>query len=147
MKVDGLGVVLAIILLPIILVVSYYIQLQVDTIATENSYDTSLLNATYDAMYAFEINTANEELSSVADSLRSIILASNNVLLNSLATNLGISNASKEHLQPYIPAVLYTLYDGYYIYAPTETPVVARDTDTSSADGLVKSGEDRKSVV
>ena len=33
MKVDGLGVIMAIILLPIILVVTYYIQLQVDTIA------------------------------------------------------------------------------------------------------------------
>ena len=109
MKVDGLGVILAIILLPIILVVTYYIQLQVDTIAKENTYNTKLLNATYDAMSAFEINTANEELSSVADSMRSMILASNNVFLNSLATNLGISNANKEHLQQYIPAVLYTM--------------------------------------
>lgn len=125
MKVDGLGVILAIILLPIILVVTYYIQLQVDTIAKENTYNTKLLNATYDAMSAFEINTANEELSTVADSMRSMILASNNVFLNSLATNLGISNASKEHLQQYIPAVLYTMYDGYYIYAPTEVEQVA----------------------
>ena len=34
MKVDGLAVVLAIILLPIILVVTFYIHLQVDTIAS-----------------------------------------------------------------------------------------------------------------
>lgn len=135
MKVDGLGVVLAIILLPIILVTTFYIQMQVDTIATENSYNTKLLNATYDAMSAFEVNTANEKLSSVADSMRSIVLASNNVLLNSLATNLGISNASKESLKPYIPAVLYTMYDGYYIYAPTETPVVAEKTETETING------------
>ena len=137
MKVDGLGVILAIILLPIILVVTYYIQLQVDTIAKENSYNTKLLSATYDAMSAFEINTANEELSTVADSMRSMILASNNVFLNSLATNLGISNANKEHLQQYIPAVLYTMYDGYYIYAPTETPVVAEKKEEDS-NGLQK---------
>lgn len=136
MKVDGLGVILAIILLPIILVVTYYIQLQVDTIAKENSYNTKLLSATYDAMSAFEINTANEELSSVADSMRSMILASNNVFSNSLATNLGISNANKEHLQQYIPAVLYTMYDGYYIYAPTETPVVAEKKEEDS-NGLI----------
>ncbi len=136
MKVDGLGVILAIILLPIILVVTYYIQLQVDTIAKENTYSTKLLNATYDAMSAFEINTANEELSSVADSMRSMILASNNVFLNSLATNLGISNANKEHLQQYIPAVLYTMYDGYYIYAPTETPIVAEKKE-EDANGLI----------
>lgn len=136
MKVDGLGVILAIILLPIILVVTYYIQLQVDTIAKENSYNTKLLSATYDAMSAFEINTANEELSTVADSMRSMILASNNVFLNSLATNLGISNANKEHLQQYIPAVLYTMYDGYYIYAPTETPVVAEKKE-EDPNGLI----------
>ncbi len=137
MKVDGLGIVLAIILLPIILVVTYYVQLQVDTIATENSYNTKLLGATYDAMSAFEINTANEELSSVADSMRSIVLASNNIFLNTLATNLGISNASKEYLQPYIPAVLYTMYDGYYIYAPTETAKVAEKTERDNETGLI----------
>lgn len=132
MKVDGLGVVLAIILMPIILIVTYYIQMQVDTIATENQYNTKLLDATYDAMSAFEINTANEDLSSVADSMRSIVLASNNVFINTLATNLGMSNASKENLQPYIPAVLYTMYDGYYIYSPTETAKVAEKKETES---------------
>ncbi len=140
MKVDGLGIVLAIILLPIIIVVTYYIQLQVDTIAMENSYNAKLLGATYDAMSAFEINTANEELSSVADSMRSIVLASNNIFLNTLATNLGISNANKELLQPYIPAVLYTMYDGYYIYAPTEKLEVAEDVEVGD-DGLIKTKE------
>lgn len=139
MKVDGLAVVLAIILLPIILVVTYYIQLQVDTIAMENQYNTKLLSATYSAMSAFEMNTANEDLSSVADSMRSMILASNNIFFNTLATDLGMSNASKELLQPYVPAVLYTLYDGYYIYAPTEVPVVSEKENEEN--GLkVKSG-------
>lgn len=137
MKVDGLAVVLAIILLPIILVVTYYIQLQVDTIATENTYNTNLLDATYDAMSAFEINTANEQLSSVADSMRSIVLASNNIFLNTLATNFGVSNASKEYIQPYIPAVLYTMYDGYYIYAPTETAKVAEKKEKDPDSGLI----------
>ena len=137
MKVDGLAVVLAIILLPIILVVTFYIHLQVDTIATENQYNTKLLTATYSAMSAFEMNTSNEDLSSVADSMRSIIEASNNVFLDTLATSLGMSNASRQLLQPYIPAVLYTLYDGYYIYAPTQVPVVAQKT-TDEGNGLIK---------
>lgn len=136
MKVDGLGVILAIILLPIILITTYYIQMQVDTIATENQCNTKLLDATYDAMSAFEMNTANEELSSVADSMRSLVLASNNIFLNTLATNFGISNASKEYLQPYIPAVLYTMYDGFYIYSPTETAKVAeKKEEKTNEDG------------
>ena len=154
MKVDGLAVVLAIILLPIILVVTYYIQLQVDTIATENTYNTNLLDATYDAMSAFEINTANEQLSSVADSMRSIVLASNNIFLNTLATNFGVSNASKEYIQPYIPAVLYTMYDGYYIYAPTETAIVAEkkesvegSTDLQKTTGYLSVGEEKAEEI
>lgn len=154
MKVDGLAVVLAIILLPIILVVTYYIQLQVDTIATENTYNTNLLDATYDAMSAFEINTANEQLSSVADSMRSIVLASNNIFLNTLATNFGVSNASKEYIQPYIPAVLYTMYDGYYIYAPTETAKVAEkkesvegSTDLQKTTGYLSVGEKKAEEI
>ena len=137
MKVDGLAVILAIILLPIILVMTFYIQLQVNTIATENRYNANLLNATYDAMSAFEINTANEELSTVADSMRSIILASNNIFFNTLATNMGMSNASKEYVRPYIPAILYTMYDGYYIYSPTEKAEVAEKTKEDPGSELI----------
>lgn len=128
MKLQHLTVIFAIIFLPIILITSYYIQRQVDTISLQLSYDSSLLDATYDAMSAFEINTANEDLSSVADSLRSIIEASNNIFLTTLSTNLGYSNASRSFIEPYIPAILYTLYDGYYIYSPASSPVVCVDS-------------------
>lgn len=135
MKVDGLAIILIVIILPIILLVTYLIQMQVDTVATECSYNTKLLDAAYDSMAAFELNTANEELSTVADSMRSIISATNNVFLNSLATSLGMSNASKELLQPYIPSVLYTMYDGYYIYSPSEVPVIAEKQKAGNATG------------
>ncbi len=129
MRLQGMGIVFALVVLPIILVLTYYIQLQVDTINLQNQYDAKLLNSTYDAMSAFEINTANEELSSVSDSLRTIIDASTNVFYNTLATNLGMSNASKSYIEPFIPALLYTLYDGYYIDAPTKVPTVLTDSD------------------
>ena len=121
MKLQSLGVLFVLIILPIILVLTYYVQLQVDTVELQTQYDSKLLDSTYDAMSSFEINTANEDLSTVSDSLRTIVEASTNTFFNTLATNLGMSNASKSALEPYIPAVLYTLYDGYYIYAPTKT--------------------------
>ena len=127
MKLQGLSIVFGLIVMPLILVLSYYISLQVDTISLQTSYDTKLLDATHDAMVAFEMNTANEDLSSVADSLRSIIEASNNIFINTLATNMGLSNASKSYIQSYVPAVLYTLYDGYYIYSPTKKPEIGVD--------------------
>ena len=127
MRLQHVAVMFVIIFIPIILVTSYFISLQVNTVKLEASYTEKLLNATYDAMTAFELNTANEDLSSVSDSLRSIIEASNNIFFNTLCTNLGVSNASKSFVQPYIPAVLYTLYDGYYIYSPTNIPEICVD--------------------
>jgi len=128
MKLQHAAVMFVIIFIPIILVTSYFINLQVQTIKLESSYTEKLLNATYDAMTAFELNTANEDLSTVSDSLRSIIDASNNIFFNTLCTNFGISNASKSFLQPYIPAIVYTLYDGYYIYSPTNIPEICVDS-------------------
>ena len=122
MKLQGLGIIFAIIILPVIIILSYYIQISVDTIALQTSYKSKLNSSTYDSMKAFEMNTANENLSNVADSLRSIIDASNSVFFDSLASNFGMSNANKSLFQAYVPAILYTLYDGYYIYAPTKQP-------------------------
>ncbi len=129
MKLQGIAVIFAIIILPITIILSYYIQAQVDTIAIQTSYDSKLMNATQDAMSALELNTANEDMSSVSDSLRSMIEASNSVFFNTLATNFGMSNASKATFDPYVPAILYTLYDGYYIYAPTIQPEILKYGD------------------
>lgn len=129
MNLQGVTVIFVIIFLPIILVSSFYIQQEVDTITTQTSYDTKLIDATTDAVSAFEINTANEDLSAISDSLRSIIEASNNVFITTLATNLGMSGASQNKILPYIPAIVYTLYDGFYIYAPVQSPKVLVDTD------------------
>ena len=127
MKLQGFSIIFALVAIPLILVLTYYIQLQVDTITLQTRYDSKLLDATYDAMSSFELNTANEDLSSVSDSLRTIIEASNNVFFNTLSTNLGLSNASKSYVEPYIPSILYTLYDGYYISAPTQVPEFCMD--------------------
>lgn len=145
MKVQSLAVIFAIIILPIIIILSYYIHLSIDTIAIQNSYDTKLLDSTHDALVSFELNTANENLSSVSDALRSIIEASTNVFFNTLSTNLGMSNASKSYIQNYVPAILYTLYDGYYIYSPTRVPTVLTGGDEQviyvGDRGLTNAGE------
>ena len=144
MRLQHVSVMFVIIFIPIILVTSYFISLQVNTIKLESDYSDKLLKATYDAMTAFELNTANEDLSTVSDSLRSILDASTNIFFNTLCTNLGISNASKSYVQPYIPSILYTLYDGYYIYSPTNNPEICTDkygrTIRTSDYGVVSAG-------
>lgn len=129
MRLQGISIIFALVCLPIVLVIAYRISLQIDTITLQNQYNSKLLDATYDAMSAFELNTANEDLSSVSDSLRTIIEASDNVFMNTLATNMGMSNASKSYLEPFIPSILHTLYDGYYISAPTYAPTVVTDSN------------------
>lgn len=127
MRLQHAAIFFIIIFIPIFMVISYFIQQQVDTLALQNTYDAKLLDATHDAMLALELNTANEDLSTVSDSLRGMVEASTNIFFNTLATNLGISNASKSFVQPYIPAILYTLYDGFYLYTPTSSPEVCVD--------------------
>lgn len=129
MNLQSLTIIFVIIFLPIILISTYYIQREVDTITLQTSYDTKLIAATTDAVTAFEINTANEDLTATADSLRSMIEASNNVFTTTMATNLGMSGATQSKILPYIPAIVYTLYDGYYIYSPTKQPKVLTDPD------------------
>lgn len=146
MNLQGLTVIFAIILLPIIIVVSVYLQGQIDTIALQTKYDNMLLDSTHDAVIALENNIANEDLSTVSDSLRSMIEASTNVFMNNIATNMGLSNAAESYIRPYIPALLYTLYDGFYIYSPTSVPEIYTNSDGVAirvGDKEDKSGVDK----
>ena len=54
MKLQSFGIIFALVALPLILVLTYYIQLQVDSIEIQSQYDTQLLDSTYDAMSSFE---------------------------------------------------------------------------------------------
>ena len=121
MKLQNLAVIFIIVMLPLILVLSYYIGLQQDTMLMQTEYDEKLIASTKESIEALEINTVewNGTYSEIADSKRRDVLASINTFTTSLSNNLGITGTSKEHILNYIPAVAYTLYDGYYIYAPT----------------------------
>ena len=123
MKLQNMTVIFIIIILPIILLTTYYISLQVDTMNMQGSYNEKLLEAVRESISAFEINTVewNEAYSETADSKRRDIMASVNTFINSFANAMGMGGISKEHILPYIPALAYTLYDGYYIYSPAET--------------------------
>ena len=56
MKIQTLAVIFVIIILPISMILTAYIQNQVQTISLQLSYDTKLNNATYDALKAFQLN-------------------------------------------------------------------------------------------
>lgn len=144
MKLQNMTVIFIIIMIPIILVVSYYIGLQINTITMQKNYTVKLQTAAKDSIQALEINTVewNSASSNLADSKRRDVLASINTFTTSLANSMGIGGAGKGRIQTYIPAIVYTMYDGYYIYSAS----LMKDQDTDkdgltqfNADGTIKS--------
>ena len=118
MKIQSLAVIFIIIILPISMVLAVYVQSQVDTLELQIKYDTKLTNATYDALKAFQLNTVNSSTSDLANSKMRDIEAAVNTFYNSISTNFNVSGYNKEILQDYVPALVFTMYDGYYIYSP-----------------------------
>ncbi len=117
MKLQHLIVIFVIIILPITFIMSVYIQSQVDTILLQSTYSSKLLDATYDSVKAFQLNTINNRYSSVSDSKIRDIEAAINSFYSSLSASLNIS---EDNLKQFTPAILVTMYDGYYIYGKRE---------------------------
>ena len=109
------------------MILSYYLNLQRDTLELQAIYDTKLSEATKEGIKAFEVNTV--DWASKKQNDRSNTMAMINAFMTSLSNNLNISGTAKELMENYIPAIAVTMYDGYYIYAPTYTPITKENTD------------------
>ena len=118
MKLQNLAIIFIIIILPISMILNSYIGNQVKTLNLQISYDNKLDNATYDALKAFQLNTINSDSSDLANSKLRDIEASANTFFNSIASNFNMAGYNKDILTEYVPALVYTMYDGYYIYSP-----------------------------
>lgn len=117
MKLQHIIIIFLIIIVPIVLVLSAYINSNIKTIKNQTAYKSSLINSTYDSIKAFQLNTANNMYSTISNSKIRDIEAAINVFYSSLATSLGTSGYSQDDLKSYVPSITYTLYDGYYIYS------------------------------
>ena len=135
MKIQSLAVIFIIIMLPISLVLTAYVQNQVQTINLQTSYDEKLTNATYDALKAFQLNTINSSTSDLANSKLRDINASVNTFFNAIAEHFNLAGYDKDTLQSYVPALVYTMYDGYYIYSPFTNTLDDEDAGTTYTDG------------
>ena len=132
MKIQSLAVMFIIIVLPISIVMQTYIQSRVETLSLQSQYDSKLLGSTYDALKAYQLNSVNSDTSYLANSKMRDIEAGANTFFNSLSTNFSTLGYNKESLQGYVPALVFTMYDGYYIYSPyTNT----WDDETSNIHG------------
>lgn len=133
MKLQGLAVIAIIIILPMTIILSSYSQSQIKTLQLQTQYDSKLQNATYDAIKAFQLNMSNSSTSDLANSKMRDIKASVNTFYNSLASHFNMVGYGKDVLQNYVPAIVYTLYDGYYIYSAYDNTLDAEDKSDENA--------------
>lgn len=132
MKIQNLAVIFIVIILPISMVLTSYTHSQMKTLDLQISYDTKLDNATYDALKAFQLNTINNTASDLANSKLQDIEASVNTFFNSISTNFNMAGYNQDALKHYVPALVYTMYDGYYIYSPYTNTLTANEASSTS---------------
>ena len=118
MKLQNMAVIFIIIILPISMVLADYTASRVDTLRLQISYDEKLDNATADAVEAFQMNTFNGDESVLANYKIENIEAAVNAFYTSVRTNFSMSGYNNQAIEQFIPAVVFILYDGYYIYSP-----------------------------
>ena len=130
MKIENLAMIFVIIIIPIALVLSVLTQYQIQTLNTQTLYDNKLTSATYDAMRAYQINANNSTTSELSNSKTRDIEASVSTFKNSIVSSFGLNGYTSDELDSYIPALVYTMYDGLYIYSPYQ--------NIANADGTIR---------
>lgn len=143
MKIQELAIIFIIIILPISLVLSVYTQNQVQTINTQTLYDNRLTSATYDAMRAYQLNAANSTTSDMSNSKTRDIEASVSAFRNSIMTAFELNGFTANELNSYIPALVYTMYDGLYIYSPYSN-IAEVNTDANAEEEVKIKTEGQK---
>lgn len=134
MKIQHLAIIFIIIIVPISFAMSEYIQTQIDTIKLQTEYKEALNSATSAALKAFQINSINNKYSNISDSKIRDIEASINTFYNSLTTSMTQYVSSKSELSVFVPAIVFNLYDGYYIYSSYNNVYTAPNGDNTKVE-------------
>lgn len=142
MKVQSLGIIFIIIVLPITILLGEYANAQILTFEMQQQYDSRLITATYDALKAFQINTFNDTGSDIVDTKLTSIEASANAFYNSMESAFDMEGYGKEDMHNYTPALVYTMYDGYYIYSPYNNIADTKDKDEVTGNSTADAGDD-----
>ena len=136
MKIQSLSIIFVIIILPISMVLSEYMDKLIEAQEAEIEYDSKLLNSTYDAIKAYQLNTVNNAFGDVTTEKVNDIEAAVNTFFNSLSSNFGYVGYEANLMKEYVPALVFTMYDGYYTYAPfTNIPTEIPDGETDDDKG------------
>lgn len=138
MKLQGLAVMFIIIILPISMVLASYTESRVDTLKLQIEYDEKLDSATADAIGAFQINTYNGDESIFANYKMQDIQAAVNTFYNTMRTNFSMGGYNNRDIEDFVPALVFIMYDGYYIYSPYQN--TWDDETIEGTDRFVQNG-------
>lgn len=144
MKLENLAIIFVIIIIPITIVLSEYIDGKIRTEKLELEYNRRLLASTQDAINAYKANTVENAYGDVTNSKIEDILTATNIFFNSLAASFNYVGLKANQMKEYVPALAFTLYDGYYIFSPfnnTLTEVPNDDTADSNDKNYSNDGE------
>lgn len=142
MKIQSLAIIFVLIVLPFSILLSEYTQNQIAIINTQTTYDSNLITATYDAVKAYQLNAFNSTSNDISNSKIRDIEASANTFLNSVKSNFKLSGNSDKTINEYVPAIVYTLYDGFYVYSPYENDISDVYTNQDQIDNASYSDEE-----
>lgn len=143
MKIEHLAVIFVLIILPIDIVLGLYLDAQMNTIRNQAMYDSKLVDCVYDAMKVYQSNSIVDTENNIVTTKMENIEASANTFLSSLQTSFGLSGYKASVMQEYVPAVVYTMYDGYYIYSKfnnTLSQKQIKNFDNTFKDGKMYEG-------
>ena len=77
------------------------------------------------------MNTENSSTSDIVNSKIRDIEAAANIFFTTLSTDFNMAGYNSEVLKEYVPALVFTMYDGFYIYSPFENTL-----DDETAENL-----------
>lgn len=142
MKIESLAVIFLIIILPISLVLSEYVDNKITTQKNNIKYDAKLFDVTLDAIKIYQKNTVSNSFGDISNRKISDIEASIDIFFDSLMHSFGYKGYKSDAMKEYVPAIVFTMYDGYYLYSPfynTLTETSSYD-DEYSKNGEIQSG-------
>ena len=100
------------------MVMSEYIDNKINITKIESDYDSKLLNSTHDAIKAYQLNTVNNAFGEITTEQVKDVESAAKTFYNSLTSNFNYSGYNSDVMRDYVPAIVFTMYDGYYIYSP-----------------------------
>lgn len=142
MKIQHLAIIFLLIILPIDIVLGLYLDAQINTIRNQALYDSRLVGCVYDALEVYQSNSIVDTENNIVTAKMNNIEASASTFLTSLQSAFGYSGYKATVMQEYVPAVVYTMYDGYYIYSKFNNTLsnISVYQDSSFPDGVTVEG-------